>query len=328
MIFKKKFKTHARRIKINQAFSLIELSIVLVIISILITGALSASISSVNNAKYGTTRKLMDALYTAIGNYVKINKKLPCPASLKLAKSSTDYGQATGTDGDCSEATGGVNDIGTTDLVYGMVPVNDLGLLGENGEDAFGTKFSYVVNKNLTKDDTFDDLFIDGTPDPNGSITVNDNGRLIQFDLLIISHGANKAGGFDANSTSASARSSDLSEQSNDYLDSSATFLANDSSSDEFDDILLSKKLTALISEFNAFEHIKCKAQTEVALYGSTNVSWDEALYGQEAVAITACPACSSAVDYRGDVSNPTRKCNAFGQWGAIIKPCVPAGPC
>lgn len=133
------------------AFSLIELSIVILIVSILATGAVSISITAINNAKIEATKKRIDEIYRAMGNFLLINGRLPCPANPALAKSSTDstYGNeitncATTTSSSLSYSSSNSN------LVYGTIPVKALGLSIDMMEDSFGSKFAYIIDKNFT----------------------------------------------------------------------------------------------------------------------------------------------------------------------------------
>jgi prepilin-type N-terminal cleavage/methylation domain-containing protein len=76
-----------------KAFSLLELSIVILIASILVTGALSVSSSMTDERKIIITKDRMDVIYKALGTFLLKNKRLPCPASLLEIKStSTTYG--------------------------------------------------------------------------------------------------------------------------------------------------------------------------------------------------------------------------------------------
>ena len=131
--------------RIKKAFSLIELSIVIIIISILISGILSSSITSINNAKIRNTRDRMAQIYQALGQYLVVNKRLPCPASIILLKSDADYGKEVGTDGSCS-GTGIYQSSSNANLVYGMVPIRALGLVNEMGEDGFESKIAYIID--------------------------------------------------------------------------------------------------------------------------------------------------------------------------------------
>ena len=270
-----------------KAFSLIELSVVILIISILITGILSVSVSGVQNAKTKVTRDRMDQIYIALANYVAVNKTFPCPAAINKSKGAANYGDAA-TNGPTCSTYGGVTSSG--DLVYGMVPVNDLGLSEEMAEDGFGSKFGYVVDDRLTVASTFDNGFTSSDADGYQPITVTQKpaNTTISADFLIISHGANRYGSYPANSTSTiSTTGADADELVNDQSGYTASFTSISTSSDIFDDIIKIGVLTNLISEFQLYSVIQCKY--------SGYTDWDYK-------GVSAC------------ASSQTRICHAFGQ--------------
>ena len=70
------------------AYSLLELSIVILIIAILISGAMTMSVGTLNNAKNKATQDKIAEIYKSLGNFLLANKRLPCPASLKKLKNA------------------------------------------------------------------------------------------------------------------------------------------------------------------------------------------------------------------------------------------------
>lgn len=319
-IFKKNCKS---------AFSLIELSIVILIVSILITGVLAVSVSNMNIVKVESAQKRIDAIYKALGFYLTANGRLPCPASMLTIKTnSSNYGESSGVGGTCSSSGVYISTV-NTNLVYGMVPVKDLGLGTDFAEDGFGNKLSYVVDKRFTSSSTF------GLSASNsGLITVkeitsagSDQVNTTEAIFLIISHGVNKSGAFNANSGSQNTRSSDADEMSND-LDSITTpafdaiFVKSTKRSDVFDDTIFYKTRNALVADFNALNLIPCEASgtnNNDVVYGATTMTWPSSSYGK----IVAATGPSSGVcpaGYTGSVDKPTKKCGAYGVWevGAI----------
>ncbi len=311
---------------LKKAYSLIELSIVIVIISILITGALSVSVGSVNNAKIKLTNDRMKELYKALGNYLVIYKKLPCPADLTQIKSSSStYGTSIGSDGSCS-GSGVYTSASEANLVYGMIPSKTLGLSAEMAEDGFESKIAYIVDKRLTDSSTFYVNFAQGTPDPTPLITITEKPSNLQTtaDFAIVSYGANKSGSFGANSSTQVARSSDSDELDNDVNQSSPYFNVNlistSGNSDTFDDAVFAKKRTNMLTDFNALSLIPCPAYNPSDVtYGATNIVWPAGSYDQVVVATTNCPA-----GYTSGVAKPTKRCGAFGNWqSGVVNPCL-----
>ncbi len=125
------------------AFGLIELSIVIMVISVTMAIFLSTQSSNfvINNSAKGQDK--MNKIYQALQNYVAKNNRLPCPASLAVSKKDASYGSEV----PCVAASG----IYVSDrLVYGMVPVKSLGIDVNSAEDGFGNKFGYVVDSFFT----------------------------------------------------------------------------------------------------------------------------------------------------------------------------------
>ncbi len=314
------------------AFSLIELSIVIIIISILITGSLSASVSALNNARIKVTKDRMAEIYKALGNYLLINGTLPCPASIIAVKASdATYGTSAGvagacaSSGDCS-ATGVCNPAsGATNLVYGMVPVKTLGLSNDMAEDGFENKIAYIVDKNFTGSNFGTTAIATGTMTVNeipGSATQTNTDDAI---FALVSHGSNKSGAFANNSATQNTRSIDSSEMSNDLDDlTSPNFdnilIADAKNSDFFDDIVFFKTRNSLVLDFNAFSTIYCQAGTLSLNYGgAASYTFPQGSYDQIVTSTTICPA-----GYRTTTQYPTRRCGAFGVWQSFaINPCT-----
>jgi prepilin-type N-terminal cleavage/methylation domain-containing protein len=304
------------------AFSLIEISIVVLIIAILITGSLSSSITAINNAKVKSTRESMDEIYKALGYYLLVNGKLPCPASiLELKPSSSTYGTSVGTAGTCS----GTGIYTSTNLVYGMVPVKTLGLSKDLAEDGFEDKIAYIVDRNFTGASF-------GTATSTATMTIKEiTGSItkaITDDAIfaLVSYGINKSGAFPINSAAQLARSSDDLERTND-LDSTSSplfdkILISDAKSSEiFDDVVFYKTRNNLLLDFGALSLIPCPAGGLSLNYGiAANYSFDQGSYNQLVVSTTPCP-----VGYRSTTNYPTRRCGAFGVWDSVaVNPCTP----
>jgi len=317
----------------KRAFSLIELSIVILIVSILITGALSVSISNINNSKVKVTNDRIKEVYKALGNFLIINGRLPCPASLQKIKSvDSDYGAEVGAPGAC-EGAGIYTSNTTSTLIYGMVPIRALGMANDMGEDAFESKLNYIVDKNFTSTSTFGTAaFTYGSYNAaNETITIQDKPggvtQNISFDAIfaLISSGSNKSGAFPANSATQNDLSADADEQDNyatNFNDSptpkTADFnnnlIISSSNSDVFDDITFFKARNNFISDFSMLSLIPCAAYTDGSSY-----SWPAGSYEQAVTSTTACPNAAT----NGGPAYPVKRCGAFGVWGAVINACL-----
>ncbi len=305
----------------KKAYSLIELSIVILIISILISGALTVFSGSANNKKITLTKTRIDEIYKALGGFLLANGRLPCPASI-IAIKSTDatYGTEGTAAGNCA-AGGGV--YVSSNLVYGLVPVKTLGLPNEYAEDGFESKIAYIVEKNFTSSSTFKNASATATMTLNellGGVNQTITNDAI---LALVSYGANKSGAFNANATVKNSRSSDNSEMENDLDDSNSfnkSLVFNTSDSDVFDDIVFYKTRNSLVSDFDALSLVNCLASTLSLSYPSAaTYSWPESSYNQVVSSTSSCTA-----PYTKTVGYPTRRCGAFGVWeSSVINPCT-----
>lgn len=292
----------------SRAFSLIELSVVILIISILITGTLSVSTTGINNAKVKVTKERMKVILEAIANYLGKNGRLPCPAELNLARGNVNYGKSLDQAGDCHTDNTGVYTSGSNNR-YGVIPNVDLGLAPEIAVDGFGGRFTYIMMSNHANSSTFDDGWVDGTPNPTpyfkvyNYVTATDSGEYIAADFIIISHGPNRFGTHLPNSTTELPQPTDIDEHDNTHatpyiLDTDV--VESSSRSDVFDDIVLSGVLTNMITKYRLYHVIKCKY--------TNYTDWD---YGT--VSARSSSTCA--------VQNEERLCNAFGQ-SVVVTPC------
>ncbi|MBP7710385.1 MAG: hypothetical protein KA100_04880 [Rickettsiales bacterium] len=314
------------------AYSLLELSIVITIVAIMISGGLSFLTSSTNNAKIQLTRERMGTVYKALGSYLVKNKSLPCPALITAVRSSeTTYGQETPTPGTCS----GTLSRDTGALVAGAVPVQALGLSADFAEDGFGSKFTYVVAKAFTNPDvTISDVVGFGRATATNIITVNDriDSGLTQLAtsnavFVLVSSGVNKLGAYSKNSSVASAAPTDADELSN-YSDSGGTsgkvFFASSAVSDVFDDMLIFKTRDELVLDFDALDLIVCRASdgNQTIDYGTpTSFTWPQTRYSQISAANEDCPV--GPPNYKVKNAKPLKRCGAFGVWDSD-----PSTPC
>lgn len=330
-LLRKRFFTSIKK----KGFTLIELSVVITIVAVLITGALAVSVTQIKNLKIDNTKERMDKIYAAMKIYIKANGALPCPAAITAIKStSSTYGLADGTSGDCTDGgAGGVFNATTTAVVYGMVPVQDLGLSEDLAEDAFGSKFAYIVDQDFTTtiDYASNDLLT--IQDSYGSATTRNISENAAF--AIVSYGANKSGAYNANSSAQNTRSSNANEMEND-LDGSSDFDLNLVSvsgwDSDFDDIVFFVDRDTLVVDSDAMSEVSCAAGTN-----SNNVSYDDgttitvmkwptAKYGQ-IVAANGPSSGNCPTGFTAGPTKPTKRCGAFGAWDdGAVSPCLENG--
>jgi prepilin-type N-terminal cleavage/methylation domain-containing protein len=143
----------------KRAFSLVELSVVVAIISVVAALGLEAAANFVNRTATSVSRDRLKMVDEAVANFFKVYGRLPCPAILNENPTATTYGQencaASATAFPAGTGAGGGSNVltGTTiggGLMAGGVPFRNLNLPMMYAVDGFNSKFSYVVTRNLT----------------------------------------------------------------------------------------------------------------------------------------------------------------------------------
>ncbi len=309
---------HNKILKYKSAYTLIELSIVILIISVLMTGSITITIGSLNKAKKNSTQTKINEIYKSIGKFLLENKRLPCPADLQLTKNSNLYAVETGNGSGCS-GSGVYQSPTSTNIFYGMVPTKTLGLPIDMAEDDFNNKISYIIDERFTK--SFQDVpdftkFGFGTTDPiNSTITIREKPSMISRDitqdaiLVIISHGFNKFGAFNSNSSTQNPISTDpteTDEADNSYKASfDNNFIYYSQNSKTFDDIVLFKTRNQIVQDFNVFYLIACK---------DAGVKFENrnAYYGQTIYSTTSCGLTYDKI--------LEKYCDKFGNWVELNK--------
>lgn len=316
--------------KKRTAYSLLELSIVIVIISILITGAMTTAVGSIAIAKVKVTKDRENLIYNALGTFIATNGRLPCPANILLTKSDANYGVSVGDAGTCS-GSGIYASTASSNLVYGMVPVTSLGLSKDNGEDGFEDKIAYVVDKNFTAtanlsaspNFTQANFSIYATNNTGNNITIYEKSggstitTLSSGVFALISYGANKNSAFGINSTTQNTASTDADEASNGIKIGSAPnfdqyFTSIAENSDTFDDIILYSSPGQMVAAFDLYRLLPCNNNLDANYNTNTiptaanDLAWN-AWFGQTIYG----DACTGS-DFD---KNYIKKCGAAGAW-------------
>lgn len=154
-----------KKSKNKKGYTLIELSVVLVIVSLLTAAGLTLGAGMVNQAAHVDTKKIMDQLDQSLRDYYAVNGALPCPASQSSAITDADFGRSV----TACEGTSTISGVTLSgDVRAGMVPVRTLGLSDRAASDKYGNRILYAVTRQLTDANVF------GSED--GAITVRDGG--------------------------------------------------------------------------------------------------------------------------------------------------------
>ena len=334
--------------KNNTAFTMIELSVVILIIALLMFGSFSSS-GMVNSAKEKVTKDRMEVVYKAMGGFLDANDRLPCPASIKLPRGDVNYGKEVRYEsGDCylaNQVDNGVYSSGATgssNLIFGMVPIYDLKLGADFAEDAFGNKINYFIDQKFAYGfltelkleqnlSSFDAFYSFGTAPYKDIFSIKERRRggevIINSDVIIIlmSAGVNGFGAFKntgiQNSRcdpikyfecSAEEIENDVSNLTSNVEHFNKVFYNNFESEEVFDDIIFFKTRDDFVNNFNQKSLIPCRGADII----DTDFVKINKYYNKELSA--SCPLPNESII-------KTIKCDAFGKWTQVIVACPAA---
>lgn len=178
--------------KKNNAFTMIELAIVVIIMALLLAGGFEGAKFFLLQNQIKATLTKMSAIQNALDIYVIQNGKLPCPAGLKTSNGIA----ATSCSG--SNPTTGISYISSPPTATGGVPYETLNIPADLAYDAWKNKFTYKVayaattnirkmNNTSTKIYLYNNIYSTSYQITN------------QVVYSIASHGPNKKGGYNAN---------------------------------------------------------------------------------------------------------------------------------
>jgi len=217
-----------------RAFSLIELSVSLVIIGMIASSALSVAITSDSYAKITETRAKLDAIDNALSGFVALNFRLPCPADGELAQTNADFGsEGTRSDSTCPQKNYEYDPGSGVAIYYGVVPVTTLQLPDDFMFDGWGRRFKYMVDRDAANNTSTNADCLTGSGNTSiclkgmtsEEININYvNGDTIDASVVVLSHGENGHGAY--NKAGSSTRINGF-PTGNPYRDNSIAEFAN-----------------------------------------------------------------------------------------------------
>lgn len=242
----------------NAAFTMVELSVVLLIIALVTGFGLIATIGAMESAKRAATENKLNEIEKALMQFRTLYSRLPCPSDITLASTDTSYGVEGATPGTCTGGTPAANYVssgtgyyGSGYVVEGGVPTKALKLPNEFMFDGWGRRIAYVVDRAVTAKDAFVTI----APRETCRIAVGDEygttERTSGAVYALISYGPNGHGGYTNGTTRMNAGSTNTDEKINCHCTAAGTddsFGANyvqkevtenpSDSTDKFDDIV------------------------------------------------------------------------------------------
>ncbi|MEI6730523.1 MAG: prepilin-type N-terminal cleavage/methylation domain-containing protein [Pseudomonadota bacterium] len=253
------------KLNMNKGFTLVELSIVLIIMSVVIGGSLTTFTASIKKTQFDLTSARIETIESALLSYSMTNLRIPCPADI------------TKNLGDAAYATEGItcHNIATlpTTPIEGTIPTKELGLSDDYMYDGWGHRFRYAVDPAFTANitDTTNPPKTNPLPINSGGlciktttgITVKDStatARTTSAIYTIVSQGVDGHGGYTYNGSLFNGSLSNTDELKNCHCNSSAVASATDgiyvqkaptytSATDQFDDIVAFKEAWQMQSQ-------------------------------------------------------------------------------
>ena len=206
-------------------FTLVELAVVLVILSLLVAGGLHVATLSTKERNRQVTLTRLDAIEEALLAFRRAHGRLPCPASATVNGGNGAVGVELGTpgDGNCSGAT--VLSGGGGNGREGVVPTRALQLPDHYMFDGWGQRITYAVDRRITATGAFTTYPITDTT-TIGDLVVMAPGsvqRTARAVVVVLSHGENGHGGYRYNGARKVSGSINTSEQDNCHCNSSGT---------------------------------------------------------------------------------------------------------
>ncbi len=199
-------KKHACPEQTQYGFTLVEMAMVLLIITVLLAGLVPTISSQMEQQHTNETRKKMSEIKEALIGYAMRNGKLPCSADPAKTLGQSGWGTERSP---CTAATR-----------YGVVPWVTL---GTSETDGWGNRFTYHVT--LTFADSTDGTGASCATTTGISFQLCSNGEIVIFSdasetttvannipAIIISHGKNGAGAYTPQGTQRPAGSTDEQE--------------------------------------------------------------------------------------------------------------------
>lgn len=135
----------------SRGFTLLELSLVLLIISIMVGGVMTILTQKVRAEKQAQMQEKFDTIKDAMMNFARTYERLPCPSDLTLAVTAANFGIEGLNPGACTAGSPAATFASAGNAVYGgSVPTEALGLPYQYAFDPWGNRLLYAVDKNMT----------------------------------------------------------------------------------------------------------------------------------------------------------------------------------
>ncbi len=266
--------------KKQSGFTLIELSLVMILMGIFTVTVIKAYKIYDEKRKYETTDLRLSSVEQAINDFVSINGRLPCAAPRGVDRSSVTYGR----EEDCTVApvgtalTAGVSlplpdgsPAPPVNVRIGMLPTRTLGISDVYMQDSYGASLVYAVTEPLAIKASYSG--------GGGAIDVLDNTGASRLSAVgyaqyvMVSPGEADFGAYSYSGTLVSACDADRLEGEN--CDDDAIFVEADlartvNKSNFFDDKIIYKRRLPVAQIY------ECEQKTGVLMLGACPSGWEK----------------------------------------------------
>lgn len=320
---------HKRRLS---GFTLLELAIVIIVISLVAGMGLRATIGMVESAKLSATLNKLDVIENALMQFRSNFNRLPCPGDVSLARTDSSYGVEASGAGNCLSGspaatfyTAAAGTPSVSSVVEGAVPFKALNLPEQFMYDGWGRRFAYAADVNMTATDAFNTIkpneycritVTDGGGNRTGASFTSGQGAV----YVLLSYGANGHGGYiNGSSGRFNAGSISTYDHSNCHCDSSAAnssytasyiqrdYTENLTGDSKYDDHVRFKERWQMMTPADAYDYTGyqgaqlaigyglASAGTNVSLHSNQCNRWYQ-YYGNASSAITGTGAASTTI--------------------------------
>lgn len=232
--------------KNNSGFTLLELSIVMVVVGFMTVGALGISKGMMNSSRQNESKTKLQRVDEAIRSYIIRFGRLPCPTKINISVLNSEFGKEV-----CTPDEKGVRRLNTNTVLVGALPTKALNLENSYSYDGWGNKFVYAVVEQYTG--SRDNLY-NNKPKYNEK---GENANLIngKFVYSITSNGRNRFFSYYYKGTKAQKEMESATEDIQNSFDKMKDNKIIDLSENEgFDDIVILKNRENLLQQINKFD--------------------------------------------------------------------------
>ncbi len=182
----------------RRGFSLLEMSIVLLIVGVVMGGGMFMLAESVNQKQFNITKEKLAVLQQTLLDYRRAFNRLPCPADSTAGIDAAAFGrEVTFAPGICIDPGIPVDAIYSVgNLFSGMIPTKTLGLPDDYAFDGWGRRMTYAVHLRYAALNAFTTWPITDATSYIGIYNQAGNFKTPQAIYVIVSHGKNGHGAF------------------------------------------------------------------------------------------------------------------------------------